>query len=265
MSSCKTLVAIDRIWIFTAATLLIGIAPADAQRLVRDINPAGSSAPRNLVYVNGTLFFVARRIENRHYGPGRELWKSDGTEEGTVLVKDIWPGRRNSDPHSLTVVGDILFFNASDSTHGIELWRSDGTEDGTVLVRDIDPGYNGAFPRHLTDVQGTLFFSAYDTLHGFELWRSDGTEGGTQRITDLRLGVEGSEPEELTPADGVLFFSADDGVHGQELWSVASTSVDVDETPAKPSSKAWSLTTCLYASRRQTSNVMPWASGNALP
>ena len=43
--------------------------------------------PRNLTNVNGTLFFTADDGTN-----GRELWKSDGTAAGTVLVKDISPG-----------------------------------------------------------------------------------------------------------------------------------------------------------------------------
>ena len=75
---------------------------------------------------------------------GPELWKSDGTEAGTVLVKDIHPGAGGySSPSSLTGVGGTLFFAADDGTHGSELWKSDGTEAGTVLVKDINAG--GAF------------------------------------------------------------------------------------------------------------------------
>ena len=72
---------------------------------------------------------------------GRELWKTDGTSDGTVCVKDINPGSDSSDPlDALTVAGGTLFFRANDGTHGNELWKSDGTEDGTVLVKDISSG-----------------------------------------------------------------------------------------------------------------------------
>ena len=62
------------------------LTPATAS-LFKDIVPGpGSSYPGNLIEVNGTLFFSAF-----HPDTGSELWKSDGTEAGTVLVRDINP------------------------------------------------------------------------------------------------------------------------------------------------------------------------------
>jgi ELWxxDGT repeat protein len=59
-------------------------------RLVRDIHPGPEgSAPDYLAAVGSTLFFAAG--DEPH---GVELWKSDGTTAGTVLVKDIHPERR---------------------------------------------------------------------------------------------------------------------------------------------------------------------------
>ena len=117
------------------------------------------SLPTDLVDVGGALVLHRRR---RH--PRPELWKSDGTEAGTVLVKDIDPDDGYySGPTALTAVGDTLFFSADDGIHGRELWKSDGTKAGTVLVKDIDPddGYY-AGQSDLTAVGGTLFFSADD-------------------------------------------------------------------------------------------------------
>src|SRR5204863_2838820 len=97
---------------------------------------------------------------------GYELWKSDGTEAGTVLVKDINLGSEGSFPSSLTAVNGTLFFGAFDPTHGYELWKSDGTEAGTVLVKDINLGREGSVPCFLTAVNGTVFFAAYDPTRG---------------------------------------------------------------------------------------------------
>ncbi|WP_413467324.1 ELWxxDGT repeat protein [Pleurocapsa sp. FMAR1] len=41
---------------------------------------------------------------------GRELWVSDGTTEGTQLVKDINPGGDGSNPSNLTEFNNKLYF-----------------------------------------------------------------------------------------------------------------------------------------------------------
>jgi ELWxxDGT repeat protein len=70
-----------------------------------------------LTNANGTLFFAGNDGTD-----GSELWKSDGTAAGTVMVKDINPGSFGSSPASLTLSGGHLFFTANDGTHGVELW-----------------------------------------------------------------------------------------------------------------------------------------------
>jgi ELWxxDGT repeat protein len=101
--------------------------------LLKDINALGSgSNPRDFTEVGSLVFFTANDGVN-----GYELWKTDGTEAGTVLVKDIRTGFKNgSYPNYLTNVGGSLYFAAYNDVSGHELWKSDGTEVGTVLVKD---------------------------------------------------------------------------------------------------------------------------------
>src|SRR5690606_6077545 len=117
-----------------------------------------------------------------------ELWKSDGTSIGTVLVKEFMKGK-NSYPTNFTVSNGTLFISLNDDLHGRELWKSDGTAEGTVLVKDIWPGIESGGPFILADVSGTLFFRARDGVHGEELWKSDGTSEGTVLVKDIYPGV----------------------------------------------------------------------------
>jgi ELWxxDGT repeat protein len=112
-----------------------------------------SSRPASLTDVNGTLVFTA----------GGNIWKSDGTDTGTVKVADTSVGK-------LTSVNGTLYFLGTDGTDGYELWKSNGTAAGTVRVMDIFPGPNSSEPGNLTNANGTLFFTASDGVHGTELW-----------------------------------------------------------------------------------------------
>ena len=200
-------------------TVLLETRPAPLPDIapLRDINSlptTASSDPRNFVDVDGTVFFSARTPTT-----GFELWKSDGTEAGTVLVKDIYPGTPGSQPRFLTNVNGTLFFGARDVNDGYELWKSDGTETGTVLVKDINPGIYSSEIYSLTNVNGTLFFRATNSFgSGYELWKSDGTETGTIRVKDIFAGSNGSNPSELFNLNGTLYFAAQNSTNGRELW-----------------------------------------------
>jgi ELWxxDGT repeat protein len=139
------------------------------------------------------------------------------------MVKDIYPGERDSQTNFLTESNGVLFFTAWDGSNGTELWRSDGTSEGTVMVRDINTSFRHSTPTELTDVDGTLFFTAHDPDHRRELWKSDGTEEGTVLVKDIRPGTSKSEPRNLTNVDGTLLFTANDGQHGYEFWKSDGT------------------------------------------
>lgn len=203
--------------------------PAGTQR-VRDINPGpASSNPTHLVDVDGILFFTAFDASAFGVPTDQELWKSDGTEAGTVRVKDINPGEQGSGPAGLANANGLLLFSADDGQVGDELWRSDGTEAGTVLVKDINAETKSSSPQQLTDMDGTLVFAADDGINGRQLWRSDGTAAGTARMTTVPAGQKvgaGSDPgfpEQLVSLAGTLLFPAEQDTTGEELWSTDGT------------------------------------------
>jgi len=140
----------------------------------------GEGTPHQPTVAAGRLFFV--QTDDEH---GTELWATDGTPQGTALVKDIFPGAGSANPGGLTSTAGLAFF------------------PGT--------GFN---------LGGLVFFSAHDGVHGIELWLSDGTAAGTRLVQDLAPEGLSSRPDQLTLVGDHLFFTADDGQLGRELWSL---------------------------------------------
>jgi ELWxxDGT repeat protein len=172
--------------------LFSGISFAQISQ-VKDIFPGNSTAtppvnnssnPSNFFDFDGTLLFRAGDAN------GQELWKSDGTAAGTVLVKDINTGTTaasNSNPTNFTFFNNQVFFTASNGTdvNGSEIWKTDGTTAGTLIVKDIRTGTASANPQSFTIINPTtMLFSANDGTIGTELWKTDGTETGTVNVVD---------------------------------------------------------------------------------
>lgn len=176
--------------------------------------PTGSN-PGELAGMGGQLYFSA----DDGKGNGRELWVSNGTVDGTRLVRDINPGAGSSAPRRMVDAAGTLFFVANDGTTGEELWRSDGSSGGTRLVRDIFGGTGSASPADLLAFNGGLIFSAYAPESGREIWRSDGSAAGTTIVRDLIAGDESGAPRGMTriSANRILF-SASSPLEGTELW-----------------------------------------------
>jgi ELWxxDGT repeat protein len=151
---------------------------AEGTVLVTDLSPGPGSAflfpnnsdePSPLNVIGESIYFAAD--DGVH---GRELWKSDGTPEGTVLVGDLNPGPQGSGivGTSLVPVGPHggFAFSATEGVSGMELWTSDGTAEGTRRLLDVAKGTKGSSPLDLTVSGSRLFFVADDGVHGRELW-----------------------------------------------------------------------------------------------
>lgn len=226
-SNRAQLTAVDGVLFFQAYAPALGFelwksdGTAAGTKIVKDIAPGEHSgvpaynSEVRAANINGALLFAAGNAET-----GVELWRSDGTPEGTALVKDIRPGADSSNLRDFTVVGDTLFFRANDGAVGYELWKSDGTAAGTILVKDIFLGSSASLPRALSasfaSLNGLLYFAASSET-GIDLWRSDGTNDGTALVKDLESNTF-LAIQELTEAGGRLYFAS-----GAQLWTSDGT------------------------------------------
>lgn len=167
----------------------------------------------------------------RATGPnGQEVYRTDGTPEGTSLVKDIHPGATDSIPTGMMVVNGVAYFGADDKftpdpdgdgstgTFDRELWRTDGTAAGTYRVKDINPGPGTSFAFPQAVYNNEVYLTASDGVNGQQLWKTDGTEAGTVRLTSVAGFVD-----HVTPVAGKLFFTAFDSPTGSELYVTDGT------------------------------------------
>src|SRR5262245_26632365 len=85
------------------------VAAVDEPELLLDVDTDVYGLPvERFTESGGRLFFTAGGFE------GEELWTSDGTAAGTVLVKDINLFGGSAQPDLLTDVNGTLFFVADD-------------------------------------------------------------------------------------------------------------------------------------------------------
>ncbi|HVG07234.1 MAG TPA: ELWxxDGT repeat protein [Thermoanaerobaculia bacterium] len=228
-----------RVLALVLPALFAGSAIAQPPAQVKDVNTTQTGGTyqwsTDFVDMGGAAWFTV--TDGIH---GTELWKSDGAEAGTHLVRDICPGACSSAPRGFVAVGSTLYFSADDGAHGYELWKSDGTEAGTVLVKDLVPGLMGANPFGLFELGGTFYFSALLDATGRELWKSDGTAAGTVLVEDLWPGPGSSSPAPMARLGSVILFAAEDAL-GRELWSTDGTEAGTSLVKDIHAGSGWSL------------------------
>lgn len=207
-------------------------------KLQRDIHRQGAGYTGTAGAVVGGVYYFASNTSTT----GTELWKTDGTTAGTVMVRDIAPGSGSSTPGNLTQMNGVLYFTANDGSNGTELWRSDGSTAGTMMVKNINATSMSSSPTNLVVMNGVLYFTANEATTGAELWRSDGTSEGTVLVKDIQAGTASGGPSQLAVMNSVLYFVANDGVAGPELWKSDGTTAgtalvkDINSTAANTGS-----------------------------
>jgi ELWxxDGT repeat protein len=198
--------------LFAIAFLLVSL-DASAQNIQRvaNINPSGSSFASDFMIFNDRIYFVASDSETRS-----QLWVTDGTEQGTNLVKNFCSGANCYFPHMLAVLNDHLVF-AAPYNNSFALWSSDGTPGGTQMIKEVEVAACCTEYKRVI-LNNKLYFTGNDGSSGNELWCTDGTATGTYMVADIRHGFDGSDPHELCTFNGTICFAAGDSANNTEPW-----------------------------------------------
>src|SRR5690606_1067642 len=155
-------------------------------------------------------------------------WISDGTTQGTKLLKDIQPGAGGSDPSGFVVHNGELYFTATTLQYGSELWKTDGTTAGTTLVKDVRVGHTlGSEPGYLGSFNGYLYFTASSDGFNTFLYKTDGTPSGTVEIKPLGFG----EVSDVTATTSYLFLVFNDALWRSDGTAPGTIEVDADAQP----------------------------------
>lgn len=220
--------------------LLTEISYAQAPLLVRDITgSAGSSNPDNFVVADGKLLFAANSFTGGT--DNRELFVSDGSSAGTLMLADLIPGAASSSPAKMIAYDDKAYFIITDSTTGTVLyrpWVSDGTVLGTFPLLPVPVTSNGyTMVFNSNDSPDNIFVFCNDfvyfrarkdnSVNDHVIFKTDGTLAGTQVAVDLPNTT--STPNILNGPvvfrDSLYFSGTSNGSSAESLYRNAGTPV----------------------------------------
>ena len=187
------------------------------------------------IFYNGLYYF------NGINEQGKNLWQTDGTEEGTQLVIDFSPGENIfHDIDNLFIYQDTLYFYVDD----IGQFKSDGTERGTILLEEKFnfPFVHDSILYHLdggeigTGDPSLGLFTPLFEIGGFpdayipigrkfiiissdDFYVSDGTPEGS----NLFHSVPSIRSQDIIGFQNRAYFDIDDPIVGRELWVTDGT------------------------------------------
>jgi ELWxxDGT repeat protein len=201
--------------------------------MVKDIyagkgNSVDNNNPTFFYPAAGTLFFQAN--DSVH---GNELWKTNGNPAGTMLVKDIYTGKKSFQITSFRSLNNMFLFSGKDSAvKGIKIWQSDGTKAGTDVITTILPNSDCSFVNALSfsnfknmlvfSLQGYIFsFPQYSLVN--QLWVTMGTKASTKLLRDLQDNNMGPGFGTITPTIKNKFYFTSFDMDSCFLWESTGT------------------------------------------
>lgn len=189
----------------------------------------------NLIKFKNKLVFDG--VDNLN---GVQLWESDGTSNGTKLLRKLALTKTFSTAKNFILMNDILFFGSDDSSGNHKLWRSDGTEKGTYAFSDK---FRNAW-NYFIVFKDKLYFNAHDNSIGGnfgQLFVTDGTDTGTHVVYSKVFKLSGVnlsfDPSNFTIMNNELYMTAASESYGYQIWKTDGTTLGTVRITAHDSLK----------------------------
>ncbi|MEZ4793210.1 MAG: T9SS type A sorting domain-containing protein [Gelidibacter sp.] len=193
----------------TVGTELYAYDPTlDSFQLIKDIGGGQLDSDLLNFTVLGTELYFTAFSE-------LELWKTDGTEIGTVGISAASP---ISNFDNLYGWNERLFLEGDN-----QLWVYNPALDSVTNLSNL----TGAFPNHdpsdYVELDGWLYYRGEDSNdNDGHLWRTDGSS--TFQLDDTIINVD-----DIVALNDKLYFEGSNGTDGNELFEFDPASLSIDE------------------------------------
>ena len=206
-----------KLFLLLSTVFVLSSAEAQTATLIKDINPKGNAFAANAnnqLFLSNSkyIFFAADNGTD-----GTEIFRTDGTAAGTIMLKDINPNG-DSYPGAYFLFKDEVYFYVSNGA-GEGLYKTNGTTTGTVLIKKMSLQVNRGKPE-IVEYKDNLYFG----VNG-ELWKSDGTAAGTSKVATLSTSSSSSfqKVRDLVVFNNKLYFAANTEISETNLMESDGT------------------------------------------
>lgn len=203
----------DRIIYFSIDSLISTDLSGLDKKSLGKINGKYNNEPHQMVRHSGYVYFT---IDGEQYGKV-ELWRSDGSAEGTTKVNLCKENSCYESPRKITVSANKLFFIATSDNNTNVIW-SVNSDNELVVFSEATVSY----PENLFPVPSGIQFNSTN-----QLWFTDGTSAGSYPINFLKNNTLSTAKESIDFGDLVVTAS-------EEIYVIsdkgkgATTLIDVD-------------------------------------
>ncbi len=162
-----------------------------------------------------------------------ELWKTNGTEIGTVKVSDLESSEVTSANWTYRFVNNKILFTYYGGESGQEIWVSDGTSEGTFILKDFNPGFRSSYPELIHANDNLLFAALNSGDTGKEVWASNGNMGNALFLGDLNSSGESISIKDYKVAESDIVLRINRDFTQSQVPNLVTISEDNILTPIK--------------------------------